>query len=192
MIVYAEEIKLSPESSPRYNLATNKITLGMMALGELRKIWAASSWTFRLFEYIIKNKFVGIETPEISIGGGIGVPGDVATGGHSGHNPLSGAHPIDDGNVVNNHIQVGELAIDPLLTGEGVSAPGNPNPHTSSAIPPTAPLASGHVFWNNGNVDALAPDAAGQAMYSGQHSQMMQPGAGPEGWAGGGVPLGTT
>jgi len=101
MIVYAEEIKLSPTSSPRFNLATNKINLGMMALGELRKVYAAASWFFRMFEYIIERKFAPIRTPEITS------PGN-ATPMYS---------EIGSGN---------EMPIDPLLTGNPATPPPAP------------------------------------------------------------------
>lgn len=101
MIVYAEEIKLSPISSPRFNLATNKINLGMMALGELRKIWAASFWAFRMFEYIIERKFAPIGTPDIT--------------GVDGETPF-----ISDVDFNNN-----DLPIDPLLTGQPPTPPQN-------------------------------------------------------------------
>ncbi|KAF3923031.1 hypothetical protein ABW20_dc0104225 [Dactylellina cionopaga] len=208
MIVYAEEIKLAPEGSTRHNLATNKITLGMMALGELRKIWAASSWTFRLFEFIIKNKFVGIGKPEISVGGGAGVPPDVAA--HTGlnpHNPHGGMHPVDDGDVCNTHAQIQDLVIDPQLAGEGGpnggggggGGPGGhpPAEHLQNTMsgsvtptPPGGPMSSAQpMFWNPTNPDTLSPDAAGHVMWNGQHPEMMQP-QGPEGWGGFGMGMG--
>ncbi|KAF3921240.1 hypothetical protein ABW21_db0205323 [Orbilia brochopaga] len=202
MIVYAEEIKLSPEGSTRHSLATNKITVGMMALGELRKIWAASSWTFRLFEFIIKNKFVGIGKPEISVGGGAGVPPDVA--GHTGLNPHSsyGAmHPVDDTDVASPQPQIPEMAIDPQLSqpdGAGappgdIDTPNMPNPMVSSSIlapgilMPGAPLQPG---WNAGHADTLSPDAAAHVMWNGPHPEMMQAPQGIEGWGTSGFPMG--
>ncbi|KAF3939086.1 hypothetical protein ABW19_dt0209894 [Dactylella cylindrospora] len=195
MIVYAEEIKLSPENSTRYSLAANKITLGMMALGELRKIWAASSWTFRLFEFIIKNKFVGIGKPELSVGGGAGVPPDVAA--HTGHNPHVGMHPVDDANVCSRHADIQEYVIDPQLAGQGGPlpeapvAPGNiPNQvPTSEGSTPAAQMPNGSVYWQPPNAETLSPDAAGHVMWNGQHPEMMPPGPGPEGWVAAGMPM---
>ncbi|KAJ6258553.1 hypothetical protein Dda_6597 [Drechslerella dactyloides] len=201
MIVYAEEIKLSPEGSTRHSLATNKINIGMMALGELRKIWAASSWTFRLFEFIIKNKFVGIGKPEISVGGGAGVPPDVA--GHTGLNPHTshGAmHPVDDSdaNVMNvpSHSSIPELAIDPQLAHEGVQsseihpAPASATIHNSMAAGLTqgTPIP-GQQFWNSAHAETLSPDAAAHVMWNGPHPEMMQAPQGIEGW-GTGFPMG--
>ncbi|EPS45917.1 hypothetical protein H072_108 [Dactylellina haptotyla CBS 200.50] len=205
MIVYAEEIKLAPEGSTRHSLATNKITLGMMALGELRKIWAASSWTFRLFEFIIKNKFVGIGKPEISVGGGAGVPPDVAA--HTGlnpHNPHGGMHPVDDADVINNHSQIPELAIDPQLdceSGPGGSAasgipqasgPPNHMPNSATTTPGGPMSAAQPMFWNPANTETLSPDAAGHVMWNGQHPEMMQQHhhPGPDGWGYGGSSMG--
>ncbi|KAK6523665.1 hypothetical protein TWF281_001641 [Arthrobotrys megalospora] len=196
MIVYAEEIKLAPEGSTRHSLATNKINVGMMALGELRKIWAASSWTFRLFEFIIKNKFVGIGKPEISVGGGAGVPPDVAS--HTGlnpHNPHGGMHPVDDADVINTHAGIPELAIDPQLaeSGQGGAVPpGVHNQMPNSATPtPGGPMSGGQpVFWNTGNHETLSPDAAGHVMWNGQHPDMMGHQPGPDGWGGGGYNMG--
>ncbi|KAK6337831.1 hypothetical protein TWF696_001310 [Orbilia brochopaga] len=207
MIVYAEEIKLSPEGSTRHSLATNKITVGMMALGELRKIWAASSWTFRLFEFIIKNKFVGIGKPEISVGGGAGVPPDVA--GHTGLNPHSshgGMHPVDDTDVIHTHQQpIPELAIDPQLSHpDGAPAqtsdmhtPANiPGQISPSSNPPQAPTLSmpgappQQGFWNAAHADTLSPDAAAHVMWNGPHPEMMQAPQGIEGWGASGFPMG--
>ncbi|KAK6531737.1 hypothetical protein TWF694_002912 [Orbilia ellipsospora] len=207
MIVYSEEIKLAPEGSTRHSLTTNKITLGMMALAELRKIWAASSWTYRLFEFIIKNKFVGIGKPEISVSSGAGAPLDstvptlhnIAT-----NNPSHGGmHPPDDADFIHNHSQVPELAIDPELAisqggaiGVGVptgmpQGPGIPNSMMGSATPtPGGPMSVGQpVFWNPANADTLSPDvdAAGYVMWNGQNPEMMQPSTGPEGWGFGGM-----
>lgn len=189
MIVYAEEIKLAAEGSTRHSLATNKINVGMMALGELRKIWAASSWTFRLFEFIIKNKFVGIGKPDISVGGGAGVPPDVAT--HTGLNPHSGMHPADDANVCNTHAGIPELDIDPQLAAE--SEQGGMHHHMPNSATPTpgGPVSGGQpVFWNTGNHETLSPDAAGYVMWDEHHPNMMGHHPGPEGWGGGGYGMG--
>ncbi|KAF3167911.1 hypothetical protein EYR41_011204 [Orbilia oligospora] len=190
MIVYAEEIKLAPEGSTRHSLATNKINVGMMALGELRKIWAASSWTFRLFEFIIKNKFVGIGKPDLSVGGGAGVPPDVAS--HTSlSNPHGGMHPVDDADVCNTHAGIPELDIDPQLAAESERGflPGGIDPHIPNSATPTpgpGPISGGQpVFWNTGNHETLSPDAAGYVMWDGHHPNMMGHQPGPEGWGGG-------
>ncbi|KAF3924386.1 hypothetical protein AA313_de0203969 [Arthrobotrys entomopaga] len=208
MIVYSEEIKLAPEGSTRYSLTSNKITLGMMALAELRKIWAASSWTYRLFEFIIKNKFVGIGKPEISVsGGGAGVAPDSTmpqlhplTTNHPSH---GGMHPPDDSDFIHTHSQVPELIIDPELSinqagnVSGVAGPvntgmpptsGMPNSMLGSAAP--TPGGSMHpVYWNPANADTMSPDvdAAGYVMWNGQNPEMMQGSSGPEGWGFGGM-----
>ncbi|EWC47298.1 hypothetical protein DRE_03417 [Drechslerella stenobrocha 248] len=194
MIVYAEEIKLAPEGSTRHSLATNKITVGMMALGELRKIWAASSWTFRLFEFIIKNKFVGIGKPEMSVSGDAGVSVDAAI--HTGlnpHNPHVGMHPIDSADVCQSHTDLKDLIVDPQLAHEGGNgAPGAlpmgmMNSLSGSAAPASiAPMPGGpQVFWTPGAAETLSPDAAAHVMWNGQHAEMMQWPQTAESWGGG-------